>query len=348
MTLAVLRKIRAFLYAGARVVGEKPSGSPSRSDDRRAFRHIATELWGEGDTEPSPRRLGRGILVPSRDLPAALAALGIEPDWRVSTPALPGLDPARDLAVSHREIDDGDLYFVSNRTQRRIATHFAVPRVGKAPEFWHADSGTTEPAPYEILAGRTEIPVELDADESLFVVLRKPAQQTSREIAAAHRVRLASLPDSWHVSFEPGRGAPDAVDLPRLKSWSEFDDPAIRYFSGVATYTQTFQMIRPWLGRRLYLDLGDVHDLARVVLNDEPLGIVWKRPYSLELTGKLHEGDNVLSLEVANVWVNRLIGDAQPGSRSHTVTNGPTYRADAPLRPAGLVGPVTLQGLDSD
>jgi hypothetical protein len=346
MTLAVLRRIREFVYSGARVVGDRPSGSPSRSDDRDEFQRIVTELWGAAGPGPSQRRIGPGILVPSRDLGAALGALGIAPDWRVSTPELPGRDPGRDLAVSHRALADGDLYFVSNQTRRKIAAHFSVKREGKAPEFWRADSGATEPAPYAILDGWTDIPLELDPGESLFIVLRKPTVQASREIPQPHRVQLAALSGSWRLTFERGRGAPAVLELPRLKSWSEFDDPAIRYFSGVGTYTQTLTPPKAWRDRRLYLDLGDVLEVASVLVNGEPLGTVWKRPYRIELTGKLREGINVLTVAVADLWVNRLIGDAQPGGMRFTVTNGPTYRADAPLRPAGLVGPVTILGLD--
>jgi (4-O-methyl)-D-glucuronate---lignin esterase len=47
-------------------------------------------------------------------------------------------------------------------------------------------------------------------------------------------------------------------------------------------------------------------------------------------------------VRVADLWVNRLIGDAQPGADKTTYTPMPTYRADAPLRPSGLIGPVTL------
>jgi hypothetical protein len=346
MTLGVLRRIREFVHLGVTVVGERPSGSPSRSDDRQQFDRIATELWGAGAAGPSLRRIGRGTLVPSRDLGAALAALGIAPDWRVSTAEHPPRDLGDELAVTHRALPDGDLYFVSNPTQRQIAGRFGVRRDGKAPEFWRADTGTTESAPYEILDGWTDIPLDMNPGESLFIVLRKSTEQASREIPQPRRVELGSLSGAWRLTFEPGSGAPDGIDLPRLKSWSEFADPAIRFFSGVGTYTQTLTATKAWCNRRLYLDLGDVHEVASVLVNGEPLGTVWKRPYRIELTGKLHEGSNVLTVAVADLWVNRLVGDAQPGALRHTVTNGPTYRADAPLRPAGLVGPVTILGLD--
>jgi hypothetical protein len=56
----------------------------------------------------------------------------------------------------------------------------------------------------------------------------------------------------------------------------------------------------------------------------------------------VHGGNNTVQVRVANSWVNRLIGDAQPGATKITWTAMPTYAASAPLQPSGLVGPVIL------
>jgi len=50
-----------------------------------------------------------------------------------------------------------------------------------------------------------------------------------------------------------------------------------------------------------------------------------------------------LSVKVTNLWVNRLIGDQQPGvTHPVTYTTQPFYRADSPLLPSGLMGPVNI------
>jgi hypothetical protein len=72
------------------------------------------------------------------------------------------------------------------------------------------------------------------------------------------------------------------------------------------------------------------------------LGIVWKAPYRVDVTHAVRGGRNDLEVRVANLWVNRLIGDQQPGARKITYTAVPTYKPDAPLRPSGLIGPVRL------
>ena len=94
---------------------------------------------------------------------------------------------------------------------------------------------------------------------------------------------------------------------------------------------------------RLWLDLGDVKNLAGVTVNGKPLGIVWKTPFRVEATVALRPGANAVEIEVANLWVNRLIGDKQPGvTKTYTYTAVEFYKADSPLLPSGLLGPVRI------
>jgi len=56
------------------------------------------------------------------------------------------------------------------------------------------------------------------------------------------------------------------------------------------------------------------------------------------VTGALKAGANTLDVKVANTWVNRIVGDQQPGATK--ITTVQSYRADSPLLPSGLLGPV--------
>jgi hypothetical protein len=111
------------------------------------------------------------------------------------------------------------------------------------------------------------------------------------------------------------------------------------------------------------LDLGTVHDMARVKLNGKDLGVVWCAPWRVEITDVLKAGDNQLEIEVANRWPNRMIGDKQPADANAREVQAPPgflggqkiktgrytycthdpYKADSPLLPSGLLGPVTIQ-----
>lgn len=90
------------------------------------------------------------------------------------------------------------------------------------------------------------------------------------------------------------------------------------------------------------LDLGTVGDVAEVWLKGKLLGTVWKAPYRVDISSAVRRRDNRLEIRVANLWVNRLIGDAQPSAKKIAFTTVPTYLADALLRKSGLLGPVSL------
>jgi len=330
MTVPVLRKIRDLVSAGAVVIGERPTGSPSLADNPSEFAALADELWGKGR-------------VRGADVNHVLASLGAAPDFDAGPAAQP-----QEIMFVHRRLTDGDIYFLSNRSDRRLNIDARFRVSGKRPELWHADTGAIEPVSYRIENGRTTVPLRLEANESVFVVFRQPAAAPSVTDSARRETPLATLSGAWHLRFAPDLGAPDAITLDRLASWSDNPDPGVKYYSGTATYSKAIDVPAAWLtGGRVMLDLGDVRELAEVSVNGRSFGIVWHPPFKLDVSSALKAGENTLEIKVTNLWVNRLIGDKQPGAKKYTFTVMPTYKADAPLRPSGLLGPVSLSAVAS-
>jgi len=96
-------------------------------------------------------------------------------------------------------------------------------------------------------------------------------------------------------------------------------------------------------GNRLWLDLGEVRELAQVGLNGKDLGVVWTKPFRMEVTKAAQAGVNRLEVDVVNLWPNRLIGDQSlPETQRFTKTNVKKFRNDSPLSRSGLLGPVTI------
>jgi len=337
MSLPVLREIRELVGAGAVVVGPKPVDSPSLSDDQAVFRAIADELWGPGEGE---RAYGKGKVYGGLTIGQALAALGVEPDFEYTKPR-----PDTTVLFVHRKLAEGDVFWVDNRKKRVETLEVSFRVQGKEAELWHADTGEMEPAPYLIANGRTIVPLRFDPYEAVFVVFRKPAATQARALPRQVETPLGTVDGPWAVGFQAGRGAPAEIKLDSLTSWSESSDAGVKYFSGTGTYTKTFQAAANWIaaGWRLWLDLGDVKNLAEVSVNGRPLGMVWKAPFRVEVTGALRPGPNELQIKVTNLWVNRLIGDQQPNAaQKFTYTTQRFYRADSLLLPSGLLGPVRI------
>ena len=192
----------------------------------------------------------------------------------------------------------------------------------------------------------------------------------SSAIAVSGLPQPLTLDGPWTLRFQAGRGAPATATIDHLMSWPQHPDPGIRYFSGTATTSTHFTVPPDFLasGREIWLDLGDVAVIAEARLNGHPLGILWHRPFRCEVSKALQPGSNTLDVDVTNLWVNRLIGDARlpddcewtgpfltrwpawltsgqprPATGRVTFTTWKHWQANDPLPPAGLLGPVTLQ-----
>jgi hypothetical protein len=146
------------------------------------------------------------------------------------------------------------------------------------------------------------------------------------------------------VQFQEGRGGPvGAVDFPALVSLAQHSNPAIRYFSGAATYSKTVDIPAITAGEKISLDLGEVKNLAEVHVNGQLVATLWTPPFAADITRYLKAGKNKLEIKVVNSWVNRLVGDAQPGAQKITFIAMPLFRPDSPLQESGLLGPVVLK-----
>jgi hypothetical protein len=334
MTLPVLRHIADLASAGATVVGMRPTSSPSLVDDDAEFKRLADRLWGAGHVT----HVGRGQVIASRDLEATLKGLGVGPDFTYS-----GAGADRDVLFLHRKLADGDVYYVDNRKDgaRTIEARFRV--TGKAPELWHPETGRSEAVSYRIEKGETIVPLDMIPFDSTFVVFRKPAKAQSLSVSKSTWSPVLKVDGPWEVTFQAGRGAPASARFATLAPLNQNADPGVKYFSGVATYRTAFRLpAGARSDRPLLLDLGQVGDIAEVVVNGKAVGTPWKAPFRVDVSHAVRPGANTLEVKVADLWVNRLIGDQQPGAQKITFTTLPTYRADAPLRPAGLMGPVEL------
>ncbi|KAA6301018.1 MAG: hypothetical protein EZS26_002833 [Candidatus Ordinivivax streblomastigis] len=151
------------------------------------------------------------------------------------------------------------------------------------------------------------------------------------------------LSGSWQVSFDPDWGGPEKTEFPKLISWTELSDPGIKYYSGTAVYRKTFIVDKPNANTRVYLNLGELHNIAEVRINGQSAGIWWKKPFAGDITDLVRKGENTLEVAVVNLWPNRLIGDQfLPEDRRFTKTNVMKFTKDSPLLPSGLIGPVWL------
>ncbi|MBD8737222.1 glycosyl hydrolase [Sphingomonas sp. CFBP 13706] len=332
MTLPTLQRIATLVEDGLTVIGEAPTGTPALQDDAAAFSGLVRRLW----TGTVETRVGKGRVIAGRDLERRLALIGVVADLDYD-----GIGDGP-LVFTHRTLKEDEVYFIANRRTTAQAREVRFRVTGRVPELWHADTGITSAVSYRTEGGQTIVPLELASEESVFVVFRNRATTPQQLVNAPAARRLARIEGPWMVRFQPGRGAPKKATSMTLTPLDRHATPGIRYFSGVASYSTDVQLPPSTPAERRFLDLGTVGDVAEVRINGIVVGTVWHAPYRLDVSGALKAGRNRVEVRVANLWVNRLVGDAQPGEAKIAWTATPAYRSDAPLRPSGLIGPVSI------
>lgn len=200
----------------------------------------------------------------------------------------------------------------------------------------------------------------------------KAADGKTRIIHAASGAAKREITGPWTLRFRKGWGAPDQVVLDKLISWTEHGNPGVKYFSGTATYAKDFSLPASAVGpnKSVVLDLGRVKNLAEVTLNGNTLGVLWKEPFRVDVTGIARTGRNHLEVSVTNLWPNRLIGDEQlpddcqwngktianipqwvtdgtkrPRTGRYTFATWRLYNKDSELLESGLIGPVVVHSV---
>jgi hypothetical protein len=216
---------------------------------------------------------------------------------------------------------------------------------GAAPEIWDPVDGKIKThVNYRTAGGYVTVPLKFEAFQSWFVVFPRNGRQAPavKRDNFPEQERVRELTGDWELAFDVDWGGPARVIFHGLPDWSKSEDHRIKYYSGKAVYTKTFDHTELAEGR-VILDLGVVKNIARVAVNGKDLGIVWTAPWQVDIRPALKAGKNQLTIEVINLWPNRLIGDAGlPPEKRLTQTNI-SFKKDAPLEPSGLLGPVTLR-----
>lgn len=315
MTLPVLKKLKVLADAGVKIIGKRPVKSPSLSDSDSEFQALADQIWAK-------ENVGSEVKIP------------IAADVQLS-----GTD--HKILFRHRKTNFEEIFWLNNRNVNPTTATASFRITGKKPMLWNPIDGSVQEVSFEIKNGRTEVPLKFESWDAFFIVFRESVSQNSYAIAAKSESVAVEINGIWKVDFSTKKS-----DFATLNSWSDHSDPEIKYFSGTAAYSNSFNLSQKESQGAYILDLGEVKNLAEIIVNGQNLGVVWKTPFRIDISKALKNGDNQVEIRVVNTWVNRLIGDAQPGAKKSTFTTMPFYRADSPLVPSGLIGPVRVIKLD--
>ena len=326
MSLTVLRKIAELAKKGAVICGTKPEIPASLLDSQKEFNDLINQIWNTN----RPNVYDEAV-----SLQEALQSQGIQPDVTL-------VDDS--IRFVHRTLPTAEIYWVNNSSNQAKHVELSFRVSDKLPEVWHPETGEKEAVSYKMLDDRTVVTLDLVQQDAVFVIFSGKAKEREVVLPKLEKKEVLAIDGSWNVSFQEKRGAPQSIVMEQLTDFSLSKDAGVKYFSGTASYQKEFEVPDSLYNAdaTYYLDLGEVRNMAEVFVNGQNMGFFWKSPYIVPVTS-LQKGKNKLEIKVTNQWVNRLIGDAQPGVKEKiTYTAVQFYAPDAPLLPSGLLGPVKL------
>ena len=336
MSLEVLRKITELADAGVRICGPAPSRPAGKNGDRRVFKRIVKDIWGSG----------RANVFSS--LEEALE--GLEPDCSAS---FEGSGPAGpvEFRYVHRALGDGShIYWVRNFSGGDVTATIRFRSGGPEATLFNPENGEMTTLQTSVTNGLTTVTLPMLSTDAFFIVLTESPLGYPEDTRLVRKDRpietLLEIPGPWKVSFDQKGGGKAEETFGSLHSWTESADPVVRYFAGTAVYRAAFDIDKDALSSEggMVLDLGEVKNIAEVLVNGKPSGTLWKAPFATEdIKPVLHPGTNRLEIKVTNLWRNRMIGDVQPGETHPVTAIRRFYKAGDSLLPSGLLGPVTIR-----
>ena len=327
MTLRVLNKLVEFAKAGVVISGQQPLQSPSLSDDASQYATALKTLLAQ----PSVKF--------GADYKTQLKNLGVAEDLIIKK-------QEAEILYVHRTTADKEIYWLNNRSDKNNIATISFRVKEKTPKLLNPMTGEVSAVSYSTINGRTEINLTFTPWDAFFVVFEGTTTQLNVQLPSWKSTSTRAINGPWHVHFQKDRGAPEkAVSFDHLTSFSSSSDNGIKYFSGTATYMNTFEISSLDKNEKIILDLGDVKNLAEVSINGKNAGTLWKKPFQTDISTHLKVGKNTIEIKVVNSWVNRLVGDMQIGAKKIGFTTMPLFKADYPLEPAGLLGPVQLTSM---
>lgn len=315
----------------------------------------AVEL-GAFDMSPWNMRINRE-LDPDATYPTwevvqkKLRQMGIEPEFETEG----------DLRWIRRVDGEVDIFYVGNRLSEEQNVECVFRVSNKRAQIWDPVSGrryAVDVAREE--NGRVVIPMRFEGSQSFFVIFQ-PTFDDEEELPLASdlfaprvSVPVVDLSRDWTVSFDQNastnrnfkEGEPKTMRFDALDDWSKSADPYLRYYSGIGVYEKTFDLDAPTIADAQYaFEFDAIEAMARVELNGKDLGTIWLNPPRIDAPVELlREKGNELKITVANLWCNRLIGDAsRPVQDRFTRSSNPMWGpGDEQLQPSGIIGKCAL------
>ena len=340
----VLAKIEELVAQGGIVLGSAPKKSPSLENYPQCdeqVKELSAKLWsGKYTNGKMINNYGEGTVFDGYGLASVLEKNKTEKDV-----------DAGDAPVlwTHRSMPGMEIYFITNQSDDEINIKPSFRVAGLKPQLWDAVTGEIRYLKeYTVKNGRTVVPIKMEAQRSWLLIFSNNNNEniiSATEKNFTEFKTLAKVGGPFEVDFVNKKlGPKDIQNYDTLVDLSKSEDEKIKYYSGTVIYKTSFKIDELPENENLYINLGNVAVMAEIKINGKYVGGIWDTPYRLKITAFVKQGENILEVEVANLWQNRLIKDQSlPKAERLTWTSEEHKFEDKEPHASGLIGPVSIE-----
>ncbi|MBN2699396.1 MAG: glycoside hydrolase family 2 protein [Bacteroidales bacterium] len=354
MPLETFSKLLSLAEKGATILfhNELPESVPGLFDlERREFglERLKEKLaFSEPDTGVEAADLKKGWVVKGPFLPDLLAFQDIRRETMVE----------QGMQFNRRKDGEGTIYFILNAHSATVESWIPVASSGSSAVIFNPMTDRFGKAPLKKEGGRSLVYLHLGPAESCILkIYNVPADSVADYGYYRPAGEPVALDGPWNIRFiKGGPVLPAALVTKELQSWTNFSSEGVQEFSGTAGYTTEFQTPSAENISGYRLDLGEVHESARVILNDRLLGILTGPEYAIFIDRDDLQESNRLEIQVTNLAANRIAeldrsgafwkkfynNNLRPLRAENRGPDGMLTAAHWEAFDSGLMGPVTL------
>jgi hypothetical protein len=252
------------------------------------------------------------------------------------------------LLYYHKTAADRHLYFIVNQEDEPVNVECSFHLSTDGLELWNPETGEVSPLLHSEATGYAKVSLPLDKRQAVFIVSgRRRTKNYDTLVEQTAPRQLIALKD-LHIRVQIDTPEPVSLTLDRLEWLNEQEDPRVKYFSGTAHYTITFNIAATDLPPHpVFLDLGDFASTCSVNLNGHNLGKFVFPGRRIKMDADILQSENLLKVDVSNNLCNSIIGNRiQYGDPGKLTTTAPDYiLPDKEVPPAkmGLKGEIRLK-----
>lgn len=300
MSPSSLQAIKRLADQGATIIGQRPKLSTGLITDTLAFNRMVNSLWS--GNHPN--------IIDTNNVQQAIDSLTRGPDFSCTH-----IDSIRYV---HRRTDSAEIYWVNNRSNSTINDWFQFRVTGRKPQLWNAVTGQISDVSYMVGTHSTYVNVQLQPADAVFIVFSGPCDKSLRHSEKQKLpIRTHKIEKPWRVEFARQMGTPEYIMMNTLKIYTDStlaipdstEARTVKYFSGTASYRNSFNLNAIDTTLSYCLDLGRVYNIAEVWINGKFCGQSWFPPHFIDISSAVKQGVNTLEIKVTNPWKNRICGD---------------------------------------